>query len=124
MTETAIQAVLMVVTVFLSMRVLYGSWPWEGDKTSYATRRLLRNKDEEETVALSAEQIAQAVTSAASLPESQPGNTNVSEVVGVDETEVVGPGTSSEHTDVTVKESHPVQMRLVKTEQQRALQSA
>ena len=85
MTETAIQAVVMVVTVFLSMRVLYGSWPWEGDKTWYATQRLLRNKGEEETVALSVEQIAQAVASAALLPEGQPGNTNVSEVVSVDE---------------------------------------
>jgi hypothetical protein len=63
MTETAIQAVAMVVTVFLGMRVLYGSWPWEGDKTWYASRRLLMDK---ESIALSPDQIAHAAASAAS----------------------------------------------------------
>ena len=68
MTETAIQAVAMVVTVFLGMRVLYGSWPWEGDKTWYASRRLLMDK---ESIALSPEQIADAVASAASVTKHQ-----------------------------------------------------
>jgi len=72
MTETAIQAVTMVVTVFLGMRVLYGSWPWEGHKTWYATRRTSPSAERDEVpVLLSPEQIAHAVASAASVTEGQ-----------------------------------------------------
>src|SRR5262249_22603789 len=67
MVETAIQAVATLVTFFLCMRVLYGSWPWEANKTWYATRRALM----EESISLSPEQIAHAVASAASVADNQ-----------------------------------------------------
>jgi len=62
--KTAIQAVATLVTFFLGMRVLYGSWPWEENKTWYATRRVLMDKDR---ISLSPQQIAHAVASAASV---------------------------------------------------------
>ena len=66
--ETAIQAVATLVTFFLGMRVLYGSWPWEENKTWYATRRVLMDKDR---ISLSPQQIAHAVASAASVADNQ-----------------------------------------------------
>ena len=83
MTETAIQAVAMVVTVFLGMRVLYGSWPWEGHKTWYATRRTSPSVERDEIlVSLSPEQIAHAVASAASVTNGQPETATNSAISG------------------------------------------
>ena len=98
-TETSVQAVAMMVVVFLGMRVLYGSWPWEGHKTWYATQRLQRLVEEgqqgialspeqrpaeegQRGIALSPEQIAHAVASAASITKSQLENAKSSERSG------------------------------------------
>jgi len=71
---TLLQAVATVVVVFLGMRTLYGSWPWEGHKTWYATRQLALTAEEEEGISLNPEQIAHAIASAASVAQLQPEN--------------------------------------------------
>ena len=84
MTDAMIEAVMLMVLVFLGMRVLYGSWPWEGHKTWYATRRsLLPVERDEEGISLSPEQIAHAVASATSNTNGQPETTKISEKSGI-----------------------------------------
>ena len=41
MTDAMIEAIALVVVAFSGMRVLYGSWPWEGRKTWYRTKRFV-----------------------------------------------------------------------------------
>ena len=85
MTDAMIEAIALVVVAFSGMRVLYGNWPWEGHKTWYATRRLLRSgEQDQEGISLSPEQIAQAIASAASITNGQLENTKGSEVSGTD----------------------------------------
>ncbi|HYC18742.1 MAG TPA: hypothetical protein VEC94_16175 [Pseudolabrys sp.] len=78
MTEAMTEATVLMVLAFLGMRVLYGSWPWEGHKTWYATRRLsVPVEPDEEGISLSPEQIADAAASAASKTNSQPDTATV-----------------------------------------------
>jgi hypothetical protein len=81
MTDAIIEAIASVLVVFSGMRVLYGSWPWEGHKTWYSTRRLLQDK---EGISLTPEQIVQAVASAASITNGQQENTKGSEISSTD----------------------------------------
>ena len=41
MTDAMIEAIALVMVAFSGMRVLYGSWPWEGRKTWYRTKRFV-----------------------------------------------------------------------------------
>jgi hypothetical protein len=72
-TDVVIQAISTVVVVFIGMRVLYGSWPWEGRKTWYATGKLLRASVQEdgESIRLSLEQIVHAKASIAAITNGQ-----------------------------------------------------
>ena len=89
MTEAMIEAVVSVVLVFSSMRVLYGSWPWEGHKTWYATQRLLPPvEQDEEDISLSPEQIAHAVAPAPSLRKAELANAKSSEINWAELTEL------------------------------------
>jgi len=83
MTDAMIEAIVLMVVAFLGMRVLYGSWPWEGHKTWYATRRsLLPVERDEEGISLSPEQIAHAVASATSNMNGQLETAKSSEISG------------------------------------------
>ena len=120
MIETGIQAVAMVITVFVSMRALYGSWPWEGDKTWYATRELLLEKSEREDVALSPEQIVHAIASRALQMQSQLENAKVSLLSGEAQNDK-RPETRSERVDAGIKE---IESQFLKIRQQDKLKSA
>ena len=112
MTETAIQAVAMVVTVFLGMRVLYGSWPWEGHKTWYATRRTSPSVERDEIrVSLSPEQIAHAVASATSITNGQPETATNSAL-----SDTNGPSRDVDVTETTINNANGAPQDLDGTE--------
>ena len=40
--DTLSTSAMLVIAMFVAMRILYGSWPWESNKTWYKTREQLR----------------------------------------------------------------------------------
>ena len=84
MTDTMIEAIMSVVVVFSGMRVLYGSWPWEGHKTWYATRHAIGRGRGRRRHIISPEQIVHAIASSASITKGQLEKTKSSEVSRTD----------------------------------------